>query len=166
MFWGINALQLRKRTYTTNEKLCMPQKKKSHLKRKRSNFLYYYIYRGPKEFKTRKSIPMASKGKSPLLKELLIKTLDTTVYIQKSKGTLACFFIVSGATTAQFRSKACLELGMETPAIQTNCTIPEGEFHIATYKANKISTTAMLRLIGMAIGQVQDIKIKGCNTSK
>ena len=141
-------------------------KRKRAISKENDQIFYIIIYRGPKEFKTRKSIPMASKGKSPLLKELLIKTLDTTVYIQKSKGTLACFFIVSGATTAQFRSKACLELGMETPAIQTNCTIPEGEFHIATYKANKISTTAMLRLIGMAIGQVQDIKIKGCNTSK
>ena len=140
-------------------------KEKEPSQKKTIKFFILYIV-VDQEFKTRKSIPMASKGKSPLLKELLIKTLDTTVYIQKSKGTLACFFIVSGATTAQFRSKACLELGMETPAIQTNCTIPEGEFHIATYKANKISTTAMLRLIGMAIGQVQDIKIKGCNTSK
>lgn len=104
----------------------------------------------------------------PLLKEFLIKTHDTTVYIQKSKGPLGCFYIINGATASitKFRSKACLELGMETPAIQTNCTIPEGDYHILSYKANTIATTAILMLIGLYIGQIQDVKIKGCNTSR
>ena len=101
----------------------------------------------------------------PQIKELLIKAQDVTVYIQKSKGPLGCFYIVSGATTAKFRSKAYLENGKETRAIQTNCTIPEGDYLSYTHKANTVAVSYMISLLGMHIGKTQGLKTKGCSTS-
>jgi len=101
----------------------------------------------------------------PQIEELLIKARDVTVYIQKSKGPLGCFYIVSGATTAKFRSKAYLENGKETRAIQTNCTIPEGDCLSYTHKANTVAVTAMISLLTMYLNKIQGLKTKGCSTS-
>lgn len=99
------------------------------------------------------------------LKNILVKTEDVHVTIPTTTGLTSRIYITIGDETVRVGSNAFLSAGIDVciyALTEKDCV--SGSEQI--FKKGTHSISSMIAIIGMKIGRIQDIKIKGCSTSK
>jgi hypothetical protein len=91
---------------------------------------------------------------------------ELKISIPKLKSITSSIFITIGDKTVRAASRAFLKSGMDVCIyeLDENATIPEKCFE-QTFKIGTHCKTSIVAIIGMRIGKLQDIKIKGCGPS-
>jgi len=98
------------------------------------------------------------------LKNILVKTKDVHVRIPATTGITSCIYITIDGETVRVGSNAFLSAGLDVCIYAlTEKDSVSGQEQI--FKKGTHAISSMIAIIGMKIGRIQDIKIKGCNTS-
>lgn len=99
-------------------------------------------------------------------KDILDITVDTKVCIPKTTGLTSRIYITIGEETVRAGSRAFLNDGIDVCIYELteNESIPHDCF-VQIFQSGRYSVSSMVAIMGMHIGRLQDIKVKGCNTS-
>ena len=101
------------------------------------------------------------------LKDFLDNTKEIKLLIPKTTGITSRLYLTIDDETVRVGSNAFLQGGIDVCiyALTEKDSISPDCFE-QIFESGKYSESSTMAIIGMRIGRIQDIKVKGCNPSK